>query len=106
MDGVIYTFEWAGLKRFNLSTLAPISTCCYNPYEPELKAYDGTLYAFGNNSVRKITFNGSNVVTTAMTGDRVELGNNHTYDVFTFFPDGNGVRVSFCVIQKTPPIFI
>jgi len=89
--------------RFDLSTLAPISTCCYNPYEPELKAYDGTLYAFGNNSVRKITFNGSSVVTTAMTGDRVELRNNHTYDVFTFFPDGNGIRVNFLENQYYNP---
>ena len=101
MDGVIYTFEWAGLKRFDLSTLAPISTCCYNPYEPELKAYDGTLYAFGNNSVRKITFNGSSVVTTAMTGDRVELRNNYTHNEVTFFPDGNGIRVSY--LEKQHP---
>ena len=100
MNGIIYTFEWAGLKRFNLSTLAPISTWGWNPYNPELRAYDGTLYAFGNNSVQKVTFNGSSVVRTAMTGDRVELRNNHTYDEFTFFPDGNGIRVSYLEEQE------
>ncbi|MFO7734766.1 MAG: hypothetical protein R6W70_00970 [bacterium] len=99
MDGVIYTFEWAGLKRYEAETLAPISTCCYNPYEPELKAYDGTLYSHGNNEFQKIAFNGSSVVTTAMIGDRVELRNNYTVDDITMFPEGSGIRLSYMKTQ-------
>ncbi|HQJ59605.1 MAG TPA: hypothetical protein PLX56_06710 [bacterium] len=103
MGDVIYTFEWAGIKRFNLTTLAPISTSSWNPNNPELRAYGGTLYAFGNNSVQKVTFNGSSVVRATMAGDRVELRNNHTYDDVTFFPDGNGIRVSYLEKQYPKP---
>ena len=94
-NGVIYTFEWAGLKRFNLETLSPITTSSYNPYSVELRAYGNSLYCAEADSVKKLTFDGSTVIQTDVSGDKVELRNNHTIGNYTYFPDGNYVRVSF-----------
>ncbi len=95
LNGVIYTFEWAGLKRFNLETLASMSTGYYNPSNVELRAYGDDLYAASGDTVIKITFNGSTVIRTTLSGDKVELRNNHTIGQYTFFPEGNGLRMSY-----------
>ena len=95
LNGVIYTFEWAGLKRFNVTTLASITTSSYNPSNVELRAYENDLFAASGNTILKLTFNGSTVVKTTISGDKVELRKSHTIDEFTIFPDGNSLRLSF-----------
>ncbi len=94
LNGVIYTFEWAGLKSFNLETLESISTGYYNPSNVELRAYGSDLYAASGDTVMKISFNGSTVVRPVISGDKVELRNNHTIGQYTLFPEGSGLRMS------------
>ena len=94
IDGVIHTFEWAGLKRYDAETLAEIQTDTYYVYDPETFVYNSKLYIFKNNSTVELTFNGSSVTEVSYVGDEVELRNHYTYGNYTYFPEGTGLRIS------------
>jgi len=100
IDGVIHTFEWAGLKRYDAQTLASIQTDSYYVYEPETYVYDGTLYIYKNNSTVALSFSGSSVTDTLYTGDEIELRNHYSSGSYTYFPEGNGLRIS--TIEEDP----
>jgi hypothetical protein len=100
IDGVIHTFEWAGLKRYDASTLASIQTDSYYVYEPETYVYDGTLYVYKNNSTVALSFSGSSVTETLYTGDETELRNHYSSGSYTYFPEGTNLRIS--TIEEDP----
>lgn len=94
LDGVLYTFEWSGLKRFDVDTLISIPTDYYYVYNPELFEYDGSLYISKNGNIVRLTFNGTTVIEDALIGDPVEFRSNYGYGDYTYFPDGTTLRVS------------
>ncbi|HQN74119.1 MAG TPA: hypothetical protein PLB16_11940, partial [bacterium] len=94
IEDVVYCYEWAGLKRFNVETLSQITTNSFNPSISEMRTYNGNLYIAISDYIQKLTFNGSSVVTANLVGDKVDLRNNFSNGYYTYFPSGNNLRVS------------
>lgn len=94
IDGVIYSLEWAGLKRYDAETLETVLTNSYYFSGPEMFVSEDVLYVNKNGSVVRLDFNGSAITETPFSGDVVELRDSYTYLNETYFPDGTKLRVS------------
>ncbi len=100
IDDVIYTIEWAGLKRYDTTTLSSITTDSYYLQDEEMLAYDGKLYVSKNGYIEKLTFSGSAVIEADLMGDEIDLRNSYTTDFYTYFPSGSSLRIS--TVQEIP----